>query len=132
VTACGRPPRLDLTAEPARNEPVRRLLLSALIGIAGACVDEVDERPVSWSYIHAAIILPSCATSGCHSAFGQTSGISLQDREQARLLFVSGSIDTPLLKGLQAGVRRMPPDQPLPMADILLIERWILDGMPDN
>ncbi len=112
--------------------PVRRLIGPMLFALTCACVDEVDPRPASWSYLHAAIIVPSCATSGCHSAFSKTAGISLQDRDPARLLFEQGAIDTPLLRGVQAGTRRMPPDQPLPAADILLVERWILDGKPDN
>jgi hypothetical protein len=113
---------------------VRTLGISALIAVATstACAPDDDPRPVSWSYIHAAIILPNCATSGCHSAFSVTAGISLEDAAAARSLFVDGAIDTPLLRGQQAGVPRMPRDEPLPAVDIALIQRWIDDGMQDN
>jgi hypothetical protein len=106
--------------------------LFALFATLGACAVDTDERPASWTYIHTAIVLPNCATSGCHSAFSQTHGVSLQDAAAARALFVDGTIDTPLLRGQQAGVGRMPRDQPLPAADIALIQRWIDEGMQDN
>jgi hypothetical protein len=111
---------------------VRALGLSALLAMATACGVETDDRPASWSYIHAAIILPNCATSECHSAYARTSGISLQDRAAARALFVDGTIDTALMQGQRAGVPRMPRDEPLPIVDIALIQRWMDEGMQDN
>ena len=48
-----------------------------------ACTGEPDERPATWSYIHAAIIAPSCATSSCHSDRVQTAGIALDDPDTA-------------------------------------------------
>lgn len=105
-----------------------------------ACGDETDERPATWSYIHAAIIMPSCATASCHSAQTSTAGLRLEGAPQAHAILVgylpSGNYVVPgdptrsklmyLLRGQDTW--RMPPDQPLPQADIQLIERWILDG----
>jgi len=46
---------------------LKRLLLLAVTVALGACADPVD-RSIDWNYLHATIIEPSCATSGCHSA----------------------------------------------------------------
>jgi hypothetical protein len=97
-----------------------------------------DDRPARWSYISAAIIEPSCATASCHSAFTATGGLRLEGAEESHVILVgySGNYVVPgdpgrsklmyLLRGQDTW--RMPPDQPLPDADIELIERWILDG----
>jgi hypothetical protein len=124
-------------------------LLSILV--IGACGE--DDRPASWSYIHGAIIVPSCTTSSCHNEYVSQAGVQLQDREGAYTillgatcepdqpdeapttgnLVVPGSPESSRLMHLLIGddVRRaMPPDRPLPDADIDLIETWILAGAP--
>ncbi len=108
---------------------VRGAWIAGCLALLG-CGAEVDERPASWSYIHAAIIVPNCATSSCHSALARNKGLSFQDRDEARDNFIGWPVDPSLLRvGL---IFRMPPDQPLPEADIQLIERWIAAGRPDN
>ena len=97
--------------------------------------------------------MPSCTTSSCHNEFNAQAGVKLQDREGAYTillgatcedeqpdeapetgnLVVPGSPETSRLMHLLIGdnVRRaMPPDRPLPDADIELIEAWILSGAP--
>jgi hypothetical protein len=124
---------------------------TSVIAIAlGAC-DTVDQRPASWSYIHAAIIAPSCATASCHSNPASLAGLDLSTRTSAYAFLVGRTCDAPphagdapgnfvfpydpersrliyVLRGEQSLV--MPPDVPLPDVEIELIERWILDGAP--
>lgn len=125
-------------------------LLCALIGL-GAIACGSDDRPASWSYIHAAIVVPSCTTSSCHNAFVAPGGVVLEDREGAYTILLGrscedeqpgeaprdGNLVVPFspessrLMHLLIGdnVRRaMPPDRPLADADIDLIEEWILAG----
>ena len=115
--------------------PTRGCLLFFLGAAAAAwgCGSDVDSRPVSWEYIYAAIVVPNCATSGCHSALTKTKTLNFNDKEMARILF---SPDTGLdimgkIEGTGVGLR-MPPDQPLPQADIDLIGKWIAAGGPNN
>lgn len=100
-----------------------------------ACAGDPDERPASWSYIHAAIIAPSCATSSCHSARTETAGVALDDPDTAYDVLLGQQFVTPgdpastlmsLLEGDER--RRMPPDAPLPAADIELVRTWIEAG----
>jgi hypothetical protein len=106
----------------------------------GGCGDPVESRPARWSYISAAIIQPSCATAGCHSKTTRTYGLELETREGSFVDLVGGHLVVPgrpadsklmyLLRGIE--VTRMPPDAPLPDADIALIERWILEGAKND
>lgn len=93
-----------------------------------ACGAEEHTRPLEWSYIHPAIIVPNCATARCHSAMTKAQGINLEDRRSA-CATVIGNVDDALLQGRRNDVERMPPDQPLPDVDIDLILRW-LDSRP--
>lgn len=116
--------------------------LAVLLLLLGGCGSETDERPVSWQYIASAILRPSCATSNCHSERAAVSGLDLHDPESAYRSLVKdgGAVDTSDLAGSQLLFRirgtsvedRMPPDQPLPNADIELIERWIEEGAQNN
>jgi hypothetical protein len=119
------------------------LSLCAFVALGAACASDTDDRPVSFNYIHAAILKPNCATSGCHSTLTKTRGVDLQDRDSALLVFRLSGLgdldagvmykDIPLLlKGGAGQFYRMPPDQPLPNADIDLIERWFIAGKLDN
>jgi len=114
-----------------------RLWLALLAGVA-ACTEDPNGRPATWSYLHPAIIAPSCATSSCHSDLVETAGLALADREAsyARLLELNfvvpgepASALIPLLEGDERA--RMPPDAPLPQADIELIRIWIEAGAPE-
>lgn len=53
--------------------PQPRLLLLGAVLALGACADPED-RSTDFNYLHATIIEPSCATSGCHSAQTQNGG----------------------------------------------------------
>lgn len=104
-------------------------------GLCCACAGDPGERPARWSYIHAAIIAPSCATSSCHSDRVETAGIALDDPDVAyeallgRLYVTPGDPGSALIQLLEGvEVRRMPPDAPLPQADIDLVRTWIEDG----
>jgi hypothetical protein len=129
------------------NYPLRALLVLAALPALG-CV-ELDDRPASWTYVHAAVIAPNCTTSNCHSNLAATAGLDLSDREGA-YLFLTGQVcageDLPgepprnfvdpgapetshlmyLLRG--EAIRPMPPDTQLPAVEIDLVERWILEG----
>jgi hypothetical protein len=108
-----------------------------------------DDRPASWSYVHAAIIRPSCTTSSCHSSLATTAGLNFETRVGAYMYLTGRVCDGPELPGLPPrhlvapgqpersrlvyllrgeDLRNMPPDGPLPPADVALIERWILEG----
>lgn len=125
---------------PAR----RRLALfaaaaAALIG----CGSMTDERPLKWSFISAAITEPSCATVNCHSEVAHYNGVDLHERAAGyasltvkgftRLNDPMDPTSAPVLLLMRAeGSIRMPPDVPLPEADIVLIQNWIAAGAPNN
>lgn len=134
----GESPHLGATSDQFRATNLRMAsvlrCLAPLLVFAGACIEPQD-RPASWSYIHAAIIAPSCATPTCHGALGARGGIVLDDRDDAyeRLLgdryVVPGASTSPLLYQLEGDERQlMPPDAPLPQVDVELIRTWIVEG----
>jgi hypothetical protein len=108
----------------------------AIGGLAWAgCGAEVDPRPTTWGYIHAAIIAPNCATIGCHSYVSRQRDLSLERAESARAALldrrdvVPGDESSPLMFQLRGQQRaRMPPDAPLAAGDVDLIRRWIASG----
>jgi hypothetical protein len=77
------------------------LLFAGALALTG-CV-EAEERSTNWNYLHAAIIEPSCATIGCHSAATKAAGptflsvdLSTPDVAYETLTGVAcGSGDTP-------------------------------------
>jgi hypothetical protein len=102
---------------------------------AAGCAGDPNDRPATWSYIHAAIIAPNCATSSCHSKLAQTASVELDDRDIAysvlidRAYVVPGDPGCTLMSLLDGDERqRMPPDAPLPADDIELVRAWILAG----
>jgi hypothetical protein len=120
-----------------------------LLPLALVACDGVDQPLASWSYIHPAIIAPSCATASCHSNPSSLAGLDLSTREGAYAFLVGRTCEAPphagdapgnfvfpyepersrllyLLRGDQSRV--MPPDVPLPEVEVSLIERWILEG----
>jgi hypothetical protein len=113
--------------------------------LIAACTT-TDDRPATWSFISTGIIEPACGTAGCHSQWSQVSGVILDSREVAYKTLVTappdgngpyviaGMPDRSQLMFLLHGdeIRVMPPDAPLPAADIALIEQWIADGAKDN
>lgn len=124
----------------------RSVLLVALL--ATGCLAS-EEPPPRWSYIHAAILQPACTTAGCHSALTAAAGLNLAGREGAYALLTGhvcgepirpqdpprnyvtpGSAEYSTLIHQLRGDNRdvMPPDQPLPDAEIEVIARWIERG----
>jgi hypothetical protein len=112
------------------------------------CGGEDDREPV-WRYISPVIIQPNCATSSCHSKGAAVAGLNLSTAEDGHdgLTTLEVAPNAPgsvrprplvqpynpdqsrvvnMLRAMET--RRMPPDRPLAEADIVLIERWILNG----
>jgi hypothetical protein len=121
-----------LEAVPVRSP---RASLLACAALTFACGAASDPRPADWSYIHAAIVAPSCATASCHSAYVAAGTLVFEDAAETRRTWLAKPYVTPgdpnsalmdLLEGRERD--RMPPDAPLPTADIELIRRWIEEG----
>jgi|SRR6478609_5125949 len=118
----------------------RGLFIVAAAAAVIGCGGTTDDRPAQWSFISATITEPSCATVGCHSNLARRGGVDLHDRATGFTdLTTRGFVDTAapdaspmilLMKGI--GSIRMPPDQPLPYADIVLIQNWIADGAKND
>jgi len=120
--------------------------------VALAACDVAEDRPAEWSYIHAAIIGPSCATSSCHSRISSVAGMDLSTPARAYALLTGRTCGAPPLAGEVGpeyiedrfmavlrgrGARSngdetllMPPDQPLADVEIELIARWVAAGAP--
>ncbi len=124
------------------------LALAVLCGCLLGCQTSED-RPASWSYVHAAILRPGCTSSNCHSKLGSQAGVDLSTPEAAYILLTGRGCDAPDLPGTPPGnfVRPghpeqsrlvyllrgeggsvMPPDRPLPDVEVEIVERWILEG----
>ena len=107
---------------------------------AAGCGGATEERPHTWSFISAAITEPTCATVNCHSAGTQRGGVDLHAREVSYYTLINGFYVIPgdvtgssLVYLMNAsGSLRMPPDNPLPAADIQLIEAWINNNAPND
>jgi len=121
----------------------RRLLLVAVALAALGCGSATDDRPARWSFISATIMEPSCATVNCHSAVAQRAGVDLHDRATGyhaltdRNFVRPGDQSEPRMSALLhllngEGSLRMPPDSPLPQADVDLIDKWIAAGAKND
>lgn len=115
--------------------PILRLSIAG--AILGGCAGDPADRPASWSYVHAAVVGPNCATSSCHSSLATTAGVVLDDPDVGyqtlldpkRNFVIPGDPGSTLVMLLEGNERpRMPPDSPLPQADIDLIIAWIDAG----
>jgi hypothetical protein len=123
---------------------MRALALAAL-----AACSTAEDRPSDWGYVYPAIIRPSCATAMCHSKLGSQAGLDLSTSAAAYVAFTGRVCHAPELPGEPEGNlvvpghpatsqlvhilrgeggRVMPPDVPLPDAEIEVIVNWILDG----
>jgi hypothetical protein len=112
-------------------------LCAATAGLLLVSCDPTSDRPLEWSYLHPAIIAPSCATSSCHSELAETADLALDDAETSldtlldRQYVLPGDPDSPLIYLLEGNERpRMPPDAPLPRTDVDSIRAWIEQGAP--
>lgn len=111
------------------------LFASILVAASVGCAGDPGERPATWSYVYATVIAPSCATASCHSDRARTAGVVLDDPDVAyrmlldRAFVVAGDPASALMSLLEGDERaRMPPDAPLPAADIALVRAWIEEG----
>jgi hypothetical protein len=126
------------------NPPMIPRLGVALVAVAAAvvgCGSATDDRPAKWSFISATITEPACATVNCHSAIAQRAAVDLHDRATGYRDLVQRNFVIPgdqtgssavlwLMRG--QGSLRMPPDAPLPEADIALIDAWIKRNAPND
>jgi hypothetical protein len=110
----------------------------ALIALA-ACGADTDTRPETADYIIEAILAPRCGRAACHSTDTREHGYafdtiaagiaSMKSSDHGRALVVPGSPEqSELVTVLTDSNGPMPPDSPLPQADIDLITRWVADG----
>ena len=118
------------------NPRLFSLLGLALLALVSACEDP-DSRAAEWETIHASIVVPSCATSSCHSSFSMAGGLIFEDVDDTyEFLVVQEGFVIPFepdrsvlmdrLNGDDTGL--MPPDGSLPKADVDWIQRWIEEG----
>ncbi|MCC6993255.1 MAG: hypothetical protein IT370_01370 [Deltaproteobacteria bacterium] len=117
---------------------MRRLLglvVVLLCLVLAGCGEDPASRPADWGYLHAAVIEPACTSASCHSSLAKTGGVVLDDADSARRTLLEagfvrpGDPNSPLLYLLRGDERqRMPPDAPLPRADVELVQRWIEGG----
>ncbi len=115
-----------------------RLLASLLMCASALGCADVDDRPPEWGTISRAIIQPNCATTACHSQFTGAGGLRMHDEVAGWCSLVSpgfvrpGDVESSMLVYLLRADEtwRMPPDLPLPEADIELVEAWIAAGAP--
>lgn len=81
---------------------------------------------VSYSESIQPIISNSCATTGCHIQGGVAPGI-LDNYDQVKDVVDAGSFGQRVLVD-----KDMPPSAPLGSCDLLIIEKWIAQGAPNN
>jgi hypothetical protein len=124
--------------------------LALFAALLAACGSATDDRPATLEYITETILAPTCALAECHSAFKQQAGDVFDTPESVRRTIVLNGLaypfeatdpsQTSLLRSITVGLTsvidpsrglvRMPFVQPMPDADIQLIERWIAAGVP--
>jgi hypothetical protein len=105
--------------------------LSCLFLLA-ACGEE-DDRPQTAEYIVTTILAPTCGRVACHSEATASKGLVFDSLENARdslnETIRPGRADRSLLFFVINGdAEPMPPEGPLPKADIELIRSWIDNG----
>jgi hypothetical protein len=124
-------------------------LTVAIVSLA-ACAD-LEDRSTHWPTLHATIVEPHCATSGCHARMTSQGGLDLSTPESAftaltgrvcydeappgqppgNFVFPGDPDRSKLIHMLEGDyVYRMPPDSPLATYEIGLMRRWIEEGAP--
>ena len=121
---------------------MHRLVIAAAIVVMG-CGAEMDDRSRNLDYITEAVLKPNCGGAACHSTFRQAKGLVFDTIEGSRatfqgdekLLLPSDLSDETLPPQLVvnlttelANAPRMPYTEPLPDADVALIQRWLEGG----
>jgi Planctomycete cytochrome C len=120
-----------------------RIGLLGVLGFAGGCFGQNDDRPAAWSFISTAITQPNCATGSCHGPAAAVAGLdfssadrgftSLTGLSMRPLVVPFDPTQSRLIQMLRGrDVLQMPPDRALPEADIRLIEGWILAGASND
>ncbi len=136
-----------ITGFAAPAAVLRGPLVLAIALVLASCTSA--DPPPRWRYLHAAVIQPSCTTSGCHSTHAATAGLDLSAPDGAYALLtgrICGAPEQPIdppgnfvvpysvassrLYHLLVGdnADQMPPDSPLAPDEIELIARWIEGG----
>ena len=123
----------------AHRSFARFIAAATMLGALGAlpaCGAEQDDRPAELDYIVQTILAPACGTPACHSSSIQTAGFALDTIDATRQaiadkgLVIAGEPESSSLLYVMTGdtEERMPPDGPLPDADIEFIRAWIAAG----
>jgi len=112
------------------------VVLALLVGCAS------EPQPETADYIIEAILVPYCGRAGCHTAETQPHNLAFDTIDNAlaamkamgrdnMILVVPGDPSrSRLVTVLTDASRIMPPDSPLPDADIKLISDWVGSGAP--
>lgn len=87
---------------------------------------QCDATNVTYSDVIEPIIQSKCATTGCHVAGGTGTGL-LESYANVKAKVDDGSFFDRVITQ-----RDMPPGSPLNDCQILVIEKWISDGAPNN
>ena len=99
-----------------------------------------DDRPQTADYVIDAVLVPYCGRAACHSSASAARGLAFDTIPNAQQAFTAFTRDgTPMVtpgdptnsglyRVLVTSDRPMPPDVPLPDADIQLIKSWIENG----
>jgi hypothetical protein len=117
------------------------LRLLACVALLAACGTDTDTRPETADYIIEAILAPSCGRAACHSsetaahnlafdtiAAGKAALIGGSGKRGEKLVVAGSPDQSEIVTILSDTGKPMPPDSPLPDADIALITRWVTDG----
>lgn len=117
------------------RHPGRIPLVFALLS---ACATQADTRPETADYISEAILAPNCGRGACHSSVARVHGftfdtidasiVSMKAELHGKPLVIPADTASQLVTILSTSKGIMPPDAPLPQADIDLITRWVADG----
>ena len=100
------------------------LLLALLSACAGT---SPDPRPATIEYISEAILVPSCGRAACHASGTNAKGYTF-DTVAASKRSLIGHTGT-LIEVISTETGKiMPPDGPIPEADIALIQTWFDNG----
>ncbi len=111
------------------------------VALLAACGTDTDLRPETADYIIEAILAPSCGRAACHSsetaahnlafdtiAAGMAALSSGSGKRGQKLVVAGSPSQSEIVTILSDSNGPMPPDSPLPEADIELITRWVADG----
>jgi hypothetical protein len=122
-----------------RRSMFRALSLAALIAVT-ACLGKPDNRPQTADYIIEAILVPQCGRAACHSSAARSHDLAFDNipdsldalnstgRKGQPLVVRNDPMGSRLVQVLTSSNGVMPPDTPLPQADIDLISEWIANG----